>query len=659
MNLRRFLGVLVSSALACSLPAADPAPLVPVESFFGTDAILQMALSPDGNKIAMLAPNNGRYSIAMLDTTNGALSVIVHFADENIRHVFWKGNDRLLFHSYVEGHEVPLLASTDLLGKRVKRILEPRVRPDDFSIFFGRLVDWFPASDDHILIMGFTSEHDPRSILPSMPVNPNATIYKVNVETARRGSVVVLDDNMDDGYFDGAAQQRLTTVARGREIDVMIRARNDDRWRTLRTFDVNGFEWDIHDILADGRTLVLTDVGENDRGELRTLDLDTGELSPVLFTPPAGEITRLIYAPRRARLLGVEYEDTRTRSHWFDPKWKGIAAALERSFPDHVVSITSIADDEKRFLFEIESDRDPGRYFLGDLRGDGLRVQPINARRGAINPALMSPMEPIQFTARDGMEIHGYLTKPGGKVDARTPLLVMPHGGPFGIRDSWEFQPDVQFLASRGYAVLQVNYRGSGGYGSGFMQAGYREWGGKMQDDLTDAVKWVLAQGWGDPERVGIIGASYGGYAALAGVTLTPQLYRVGINYVGVSDLRLITRWDMGQTSTSRAVIENRIGKDSEFLAQRSPVNHVAAIRVPTLHAYGYNDPRVDFANWQVLEAALKKHGKTYESIVEGREGHGFEKAESSIKFYTAVEKFLARYMPSDRLAGTPAARSN
>lgn len=643
----KFLSLLAVSVFLASVQSVASANPIPLEHFFGNDSIRQMVLSPDGNKIAMLAPNNGRYSIALLDTTTGKASVVVHFKDEDIQEIFWKGNDRILFFSEVDGHEVPLLASTDLQGKSVKRILRPKVRKDSFSIFWGTLVDDFPASDHHILIVGFTNESDPKRMLPGAPVNPDPAIYRVNVKTADRTSVLTLDGSTSYGLFDGKAQQRLAELYTGNKIDVGIRANNSRAWRRIRSYSVTAAEWDFRKLLADGRTAVLFDYNESDRGELRTLDVETGALGPVLFSPEGGEVTRVIYAPRRQRVLGVEYEDTRKRNHWLDEKWAQIAGVIERSFPDHVVSITSISDDEKRFLFTVESDRDPGRYFLADLRSGSMQAQLINAVRPAIKPDLMSPMVPISFTARDGLTLHGYLTKPGGRADASTPLLVLPHGGPFGIRDSWEFNPEVQFLANRGYAVLQVNYRGSGGYGWQFQRAGYQEWGGKMQDDLTDAVEWVVGQGWADGSRVGIIGASYGGYAALIGAAMTPERYKVAINYVGVTDLRLITRWDLDGGIAGDTLLELRIGRDPAFLASRSPVNFVSNIRVPTLHAYGANDPRVEITHWQALEAALKKHGKVYESLIEQREGHGFHKAETSLKFYLAVESFLARHLPA------------
>jgi dipeptidyl aminopeptidase/acylaminoacyl peptidase len=278
----------------------------------------------------------------------------------------------------------------------------------------------------------------------------------------------------------------------------------------------------------------------------------------------------------------------------------------------------------------------------------GLRLEAITTVRPAIKAEQMSTMMPVVYTARDGMKIHGYLTKPLGREKDRVPLLVMPHGGPFGIRDTWGFNPEVQFLASRGYAVLQPNFRGSGGYGWAFERAGFSEWGAKMQDDLTDGVKWAIAEGHTAADKVGIIGASYGGYAALAGATFTPDLYRVAVNYVGVSDLRLITRYDLIGGSVAGAWLQRAVGTDPAVLAARSPVEHVAKIQIPTMHAYGRNDPRVKFEHWEVLERELKKHGKVYSVLIENEEGHGFEKEETAFGYYGAVERFLAKHFPAE-----------
>lgn len=296
----------------------------------------------------------------------------------------------------------------------------------------------------------------------------------------------------------------------------------------------------------------------------------------------------------------------------------------------------------------VSSDREPGVYYVLDRQASSITEF---KRRYVLDTRQLSPVKPIEFTARDGLLLHGYLTVPLGSDGKKMPLVIHPHGGPFGLRDTWGYNPEIQFLASRGYAVLQINYRGSGGYGRDFIDKGRYQWGRAMQDDLTDAVKWAIAQGIADPARVAIYGASYGGYAALAGLTLTPELYRCGINYVGAADLEITFR-DRGADAFTRGgefdFQKEWVGPDSAYRAATSPLYLVKAINAPSLHAYGEKDPRVKIDHWTRLEPELKKYGKSYESIVESRQGHGFRDARASIRFYEAMEKFLAKHLAPD-----------
>jgi len=266
---------------------------------------------------------------------------------------------------------------------------------------------------------------------------------------------------------------------------------------------------------------------------------------------------------------------------------------------------------------------------------------PVGKAMRGIDPAKMRPMEPIKFTARDGLTIHGYLTRPSVAAGQKVPLIINPHGGPYGIRDEWGFSDEVQFLANRGYAVLQVNYRGSGGYGNDFLRAGWHEWGGKMQNDLSDAVQWAIDQGIADPSRVAIYGASYGGYATLAGLTFTPELYCCGANYVGPSDLGLLAQGANDGSSSSENFFGEWMGDDKEYLRTHSPLNFVERIRVPLFNAYGYNDPRVDIRHWTKLEPKLKQYKKQYEILIEKNEGHGFYNEATRVAFYRRLEAFF------------------
>ena len=322
-----------------------------------------------------------------------------------------------------------------------------------------------------------------------------------------------------------------------------------------------------------------------------------------------------------------------------------IQASLDQILPATVNSITSMSDDRKIVAVRAWSDVESGVLFLLDRSRTQPKLMPLGSARPNLESKLLAHMEVVRFKARDGLELQGLLTKPTNFA-APGPLIIHPHGGPYGIRDSWGFNPEVQFLASRGYAVLQINYRGSGGFGRKHLEAGRLEWGKKMQDDLTDGVNWAVAQGIADRDRVAIYGASYGGYAALAGVAFTPELYRCAVNYVGAVELTYLGRRDLGgDQSANELFYEKWVHPDMEELKRRSPVNFVANIRVPTLHAYGKNDPRVEYRQWKKLKAELDKYHKPYEVFNQDDEGHGFRNASDSIRFYLKLEEFLATNM--------------
>ncbi len=256
-------------------------------------------------------------------------------------------------------------------------------------------------------------------------------------------------------------------------------------------------------------------------------------------------------------------------------------------------------------------------------------------------------MEPISFTSRDGLTIHGYLTLPPKTEGKNLPLVLNVHGGP-QARDNWGYNPEAQWLANRGYASLQVNYRGSTGYGKEFLSAGDREWGGKMHDDLVDAVQWAIKQGIADPQKVAIYGGSYGGYAALVGATFTPDLFCCAVDIVGPSNLITLLRSVPPYWSALLVSLYRRVGNpdtDEEFLKSRSPLFKVDQIKIPMLIAQGANDPRVKQAESEQIVEAMKKRGIDYEYMLFPDEGHGFAKPENRLKFYAAAEKFLAKHL--------------
>jgi dipeptidyl aminopeptidase/acylaminoacyl peptidase len=636
----------LASAFSASAGADSLAPLPPtIEQFFGLPSVRQPRVSPDGRKIAFLFPHEKKLALGVFDRATQESRLILRGADESIHSFFWKGSDRLVFEADVSGNESFFIGATDLEGRSVLRIAESQCLEHNLTGDFAGILDPLPVDPERIGVIGFFAGNIDNSTF----VGGSPIIARLNVRN--RGISPLLELRETDRHAAFVFDQRGTFRLRGRlEGPTLVwEHRNDDRqdFQAIARHPFHGYAetWDPQFFAADSATLWLISREEHDRGALYAFDTRTRQRGPALFVPPEGEITEVIATRDRSRLLGVRYESDRERHHWFDADRAALQNRLETTFKGCLVRVTSQSDDGSVALIWVSHDREPGVYYILDQQAGSL-VQFKRTRE--LDPALLSPRQPVVYRARDGLEIHGYLTVPRGTTGKRLPLIIHPHGGPFGVRDSWGFDGDAQFLASRGYAVLQPNYRGSGGYGRDFVNRGRQQWGRAMQDDLTDGVRWAIAQGIADSARVAIYGASYGGYAALAGAMFTPELYACAVNYVGAADLEITFKQrgeDAWRTADEFSYQRTWVGADRAYRDATSPLNFVDRIRIPTLHAYGAQDPRVKIGHWSRLEPLLKKHGKAHQSIVEGRQGHGFRNEKESVSFYAALETFLARHL--------------
>jgi len=607
---------------------------IPVAAFFDHSKVSSVRLSPDGQKIAFLFPYEGRRALAVFDRKGGEAHMILRATNESFDFCTWKGNEHIVAYAdyHGKGRYEDLL--TDLTGKKIVNLNE---RWHVEGILDAR---------------GF----DPERVV----VEYEDGLYLLNVFTGSRHIVRKLPEGQD---FDEYAWQiddegRVRILFRWQNGRVSLHCgdgSSSNRFRELESWPFDGYTevgpigkaW----LAGDGLTAYIEARKEHDRGALYAVSTVTGQWSAPLFVPPEGEIDSLIFSPDRNRLEGVRYEAERQHYYWFDQARATVQASLEAAFPGKEVMIVSQSADEQVLSVRVTSDRDPGSYFIVDRKT--ARIDLFKRELLQLDARLMRPMEPFTFKARDGLELHAYLTRPWSAANGPVPLVVHPHGGPFGIRDSWGFDRDVQFLASRGYAVVQVNYRGSGGYGADFIRKGRFQWGRAMQDDLTDAVHWLVHAGIADPKRVAIFGASYGGYAALAGVTFTPDLYCCGVNYVGPADLE-ITFHRRGSDAylyggDGYDFRDKWVGPTAAYRAQTSPIRYLDRIRVPTLHAYGENDPVIESAHWERLKRKLTETKKDFEFFIEKDQGHGFDTGEGSIKFYEKLDQFLARNLAPPR----------
>ena len=394
---------------------------------------------------------------------------------------------------------------------------------------------------------------------------------------------------------------------------------------------------------GDGRSVLMTSAADSDTARLTKVDLATGAAT-VLASDPEVDISGVLLHPDTRDPQIAMFLKDRMEYLVLDPSVADDLRAVQKLHPGDP-SFAGRDDADATWLIAYNIDAGSVAYYMYDR--ETRTGKPLFVSRPELADYTLAAMEPFSYPARDGLVIHGYLTFPPGVDRSSLPAVLNVHGGP-QVRDAWGYDPEAQWFANRGYLCVQVNYRGSTGYGKSFVAAGDREWGGKMHDDLIDAVSYIVGQGWADPDRVAIYGGSYGGYAALVGAAFTPDVFCCAVDIVGPSNLKTLLETIPPYWAPMIAQLYRRVGNpetDEEFLWSRSPLSRARDIRTPLLIAQGANDPRVKQAESEQIVAALKDAGIDYEYMLFPDEGHGFAKPENRIKFYAAAERFLARYL--------------
>jgi len=639
MHLRcLFFCVLATGAFATEPPTQTPArpdSLTPIEYFFVEPDLSDVQVSPDGKHLAFLTTlGTGRVGIALMDLATGKIEPLVAAQDENYGEFLWKGPDHIVFGGDLGGNESLALRSIKLSNRKVVSLAESyRERYSDLANQ-ANVADSLRFDPHHLIIFG---NKDVGSW--------NFRLFRLDIRTGER-TAQPYEPALDtiDLTFDNASNTRTRIRYSGEKALFEHRPINGI-FSPIREFPANDAGWEAVAFAADNETLYLLTHDDTDTNALRVFNTRTRALGPVLFNSPDGEINRVLLSWDRTRLYGVLYTTDKPHYHWFDVARAKLQAEIDASLPDTFNEVVSATPDEQLLVVYATSDLTPGAYYLLDRRRTALmQIGRINSH---LDPAKSRPMQPITYPARDGLVIHGYLTLPAGAEGQRVPLILNPHGGPYNIRDVWGFNPEVQFLASRGYAVLQVNYRGSGGYGQRFLKAGKHEWGRKMQDDLTDAVQWAIAQGIADPGRVAICGASYGGYAALFALGHNPDLYRCGISLSGVTDwVKIYENNADPERKIARQYWIEQIGDpntDESFLRAISPVNFADKITAPVLIIQGKEDHIVPPNQARNMLDALEKAGRKPQSLFLAEEGHGIRRRAARLEEFKCIEAFLAK----------------
>jgi dipeptidyl aminopeptidase/acylaminoacyl peptidase len=616
--------VLVVGLLGPALGAQRPK-TIPVRDFFRNPEKAYFQVSQGGKYVSYTEPYQNRMNIVVRPVAGGEARRITSITDRDINAYGWKGDDRLFFFKDSGGNENFHLFAVDRAGTTQTDLTPmPKVRVN----LVDELLD------------------DPTDVLVEMNRRDSTVfdVYRVNVVTGDTTMIARNPGTITGWVADHHGRIRAALTTDGVNGTVLFRPTEADTFRVIAhttfkdTFTPLFFTFDDQALYAS------SNLGR-DKAAIVLFDPATGREREVLFQHPEVDVDGMGYSRKRKVPTEIDYVIWKQERRFLDPVTRSLYASLEKRLPGKEVFVTFMNRDEDVMIVRTMSDRSLGSYYLYQRAGD--RLTKLADRNPWLDERDLAPMKPISYTSRDGLTIHGYLTLPLGVAPRHLPVVVNPHGGPWA-RDQWGFNPEVQVLANRGYAVLQVNFRGSTGYGRKFFESSFKQWGRTMQDDVSDGVKWLLGQGIADSSRVAIYGGSYGGYATLAGLAFSPELYAAGIDYVGVSNLFTFMKTIPPYWKPFLDQIHEMVGnpeRDSVALAAASPVFHVDRIRAPLLVAQGAKDPRVNIDESNQIVEALRKRGIDVQYIVKENEGHGFQNEENRFEFYEAMERFLARHV--------------
>jgi dipeptidyl aminopeptidase/acylaminoacyl peptidase len=641
---RSLIGLLILSALllvtlAAPVWAQSP-PLIDRELFFGDPEIAGAQISPDGTFIAFIKPFKGTRNIWVKKTADPFTNAKPITADTKrpIPSYFWSRDGKYIlfvqdkagdenYHVYAvnpadspaSGQEVPAARNlTDVKGVRAVIFSVPRSEPD--AIYVG-INDRDPAWHD---------------------------LYKVKISTGERTLIRKNTERITAFVFDLKDQLRLATRSAENGDTEVLRVDAD---KFTKVYSCGVFEscGPVRYHKDGERVYLQTNKGSGvDLIQLELFNPTTGKEEPVESDPMKRvDFGNATFSEVSDELIATSYDDERERIYWKDKGFEADYKNLQKELPGKEVNFGSSTKDEKLWLISANADTDPGSTYLFDRTTK--KLTPQYQIREKLNRTYLAPMKAVKYPSSDGLEVPAYLTLPKGVEAKNLPAVIVPHGGPWG-RDSWGYNAFAQFLANRGYAVLQPNFRASTGYGKKFLDSGNKQWGDKMQDDVTWGVKYLIAQGIADPKRVGIMGGSYGGYATLAGVAFTPDVYAAGVSIVGPSNLITLLESIPPYWEQVRKVFYERMGdpntpEGKTQLLRQSPLMSAAKIKTPLLVVQGANDPRVNKRESDQIVIALRDRGFPVEYLVAPDEGHGFARPVNNMAMFASAEKFLAKYL--------------
>lgn len=630
-----------------AMPAFAASP-VNIEDYVRRDGYGRIKISPDGKYYAATVQLEDRGGLAIIRRADMQVVGGATGAKNSQVDRFWWAKDGLVVLSTAERlgsrdqpYPTGALFAIGVDGSRVRKLVGPDADTANI-IRIGRagpwemasLIDTLPDDPDNVLIAAWDLGADPKT-----------RVEKLDVRTGRRSLVATAPVRRASFVMDVAGQVRFAEGA-GNDNALKLFHRDSDagEWRLVNDQAQSGHIESALGFAADGVTAYLQVGQKQGPDAIVAWNTRTGTRTTIQ-SDPAVDPYDTVYDRDGRTLIGMQYMGADVQTRLFDDKtpMARIYGALAKAFPGAATTITSYTRDGRNALVQVWGDRTPGDTYLFDI--EAMKAVGVYQAREWFDRSRLATTRPVNLKARDGLVLHGYLTPPrGAGAKGPWPMVLLPHGGPYGVFEELAFNDEAHLLSEAGYAVLRIDFRGSGNHGVSFQEAGAREWGGKMQDDLTDATRWAIEQGFADAERICIVGASYGAYAALMGAAREPGLYRCAVGYVGVYDLEAMHREDSRAADWLRTWSDDWIG-ERDSLDARSPVNLAERITAPVLLVAGGEDRIAPIAHSRKMERALKSAGKPVETFYVGSEGHGFYADDNRREYIKRLLDFLGRYL--------------
>ena len=598
---------------------------IPLEDFFKNPEKSSYQISPDGSFYSFMAPYKNRMNIFIQKIGDSSATQLTFEEARDIAGYFWPNNEQIVFLKDEAGDENFHLFGVNIDGSN----------PIGFTDFDGvraQIIDDLPDQKDFVVI-GLNKRN-------KQVFDP----YRLNLKTGEISMLAENPGNIQGWMFDHDGKLRIATaIVDGVNQSILYRESEEDEFKTIITTNFKeGFNPQF--FTFDNKNIIGSSNLGRDKYAIVEFDPISAKEVKVLYANDDYDVNGVGYSRKRKVITAAYFESWKSERHYFDSTSKATFEKIQKQLAGYEIGITGVNKDENILILRTYSDKSLGAYYIYNSEDD--KMEKIVDVSPWIDENEMSNQLPIAYQSRDGLKINGYLTLPKGynmENAKNLPVVINPHGGPWA-RDSWGFNPEIQFLANRGYAVLQMNFRGSTGYGRKFFESSFKKWGREMQDDITDGTQWLIDKGIADSTRIAIYGGSYGGYATLMGLVKEPKMYAAGVDYVGVSNMFTFMKTIPPYWEPMLEMMYEMVGdveKDSTMLREVSPVFHVDKIKAPLFIAQGANDPRVNVDESDQMVKAMKEKGIDVEYLVKKDEGHGFRNEENRFEFYRAMEKFL------------------